>query len=119
MNSDRHPGPCDRNDEKGEGRTSPEAMNGECLQRKVTITNPQGFHMRPQAAFAKLASCSPCSVRVRKDEKQVNGKSLLELMLLAAEQGAELIVEVVGPDARQTLDALVAILAAPEPEELP
>jgi phosphotransferase system HPr (HPr) family protein len=94
-------------------------MNAECLQRKVMITNPQGFHMRPQAAFAKLASSSACSVTVRKDDKQVNGKSLLELMLLAAEQGTELIVEVTGPDARQTLDALVDIMAAPDPDELP
>jgi phosphotransferase system HPr (HPr) family protein len=92
-------------------------MNGEILQRKVTIVNPQGLHMRPQAAFAELANRFPGSVHVIKGDLRVNGKSMLELLLLAAEQGTELIVEVTdGPGAHEALDALVAVLEAPEEE---
>src|SRR5437868_15491114 len=65
-----------------------EAMSGETLQRRVTITNPQGFHMRPQAAFAQLANQFASTVTVSNGQVRANGKSQWELMLLAAEQGA-------------------------------
>jgi phosphocarrier protein HPr len=94
-------------------QSSPDAMNGETLQHKVTITNPMGFHMRPAAAFAKRAAEFQSAVTVAKDDKRVNGKSWLELMLLAAEQGSEVLVEVSGSDARAALPALVELLAAP------
>ncbi len=93
--------------------SSSDVMNGNPLQRIVTITNPMGFHFRPGAAFAKLASTFACTVTVAKDDRRVNGKSLLELMLLAAEQGTDLIIEASGPDASAALDALAALLASP------
>lgn len=95
------------------------AMSGETLRCPVTITNPLGFHLRPMAAFAKLAGQFDGAVTVLKGEHRVNGKSTLELMLLAAEQGAELVVEVTGRDARAALDALVAVLAAPSMDDGP
>jgi phosphotransferase system HPr (HPr) family protein len=99
-------------------QTGPNAMSGETLQRQVTITNPLGFHLRPMAAFAKLAGQFDSTVMVMKGQQRVNGKSTLELMLLAAEQGAELVVEVTGSDARAALDALVAVLAAPSMDDV-
>lgn len=92
-------------------------MNGAPLQQKVVIRNPQGFHMRPMAAFAQLASRFESSVKVCREGQSVNGKSILDLMLLAAAQGTELTVEVAGPDAQTALDALVALLKAPPEEE--
>jgi phosphotransferase system HPr (HPr) family protein len=94
-------------------------MNGETLQRKVVITNPQGLHMRPLSAFAQLAGQFQSRVTVYKNGQSVNGKSPLELMLLAAEQGTELTLEVAGPDARAALDALAVLLAAPSVDEIP
>ncbi len=94
-------------------------MNGASLQQKVVITNPQGFHMRPMAAFAQLAAHFQSSVKVSREGQTVNGKSILDLMLLAAAQGTELTLEVAGDDAQDTLDALVALLKEPPEEEPP
>jgi phosphotransferase system HPr (HPr) family protein len=92
-------------------------MNGEPLVQKVVINNPQGFHMRPMAAFAQLASRFESSVKVSREGQSVNGKSILDLMLLAAAQGTELTLEVAGPDARAALNALVSVLNTPPEEE--
>lgn len=92
-------------------------MIGEPLVKKVVITNPQGFHMRPMAAFAQLASRFESSVKVSREGQSVNGKSILDLMLLAAAQGSELTLEVAGADAKAALDALVNLLNAPPDEE--
>jgi phosphocarrier protein HPr len=92
-------------------------MNGEPLVKKVVISNPQGFHMRPMAAFAQLASRFESSVKVSREGQSVNGKSILDLMLLAAAQGTELTLEVAGPDAQAALNALVNVLKTPPEEE--
>jgi phosphocarrier protein HPr len=92
-------------------------MNGEPLVQKVVINNPQGFHMRPMAAFAQLASRFESSVKVSREGQSVNGKSILDLMLLAAAQGTELTLEVAGPDAQAALNALVNVLKTPPEEE--
>jgi phosphocarrier protein HPr len=94
-------------------------MSGETLRRTVKIANPSGLHLRPITAFVQRALQFQGSVTVTKDGKTVNGKSSLELMLLAAEQGTELILEVSGSDAAVTIEALAEILAAPNPDELP
>ena len=86
------------------------------LQRTVRITNPQGLHLRPLTAFAQLALRFQCTVTVAKDGRVVNGKSPLELLFLAAEQGSEVVVQTSGPDAQDALDALVALLNAPPGE---
>jgi phosphocarrier protein HPr len=92
-------------------------MNGESLSKKVVVSNPQGFHMRPMAAFAQLAARFQSSVKVSREGQSVNGKSILDLMLLAAAQGTELTLEVAGPDAQSALDALVNLLKTPAEEE--
>lgn len=95
------------------------AMNGETLQRKVVIANPHGFHVRPAAAFAEMAGRFQCQVLVAKGDRKVDGKRVLELIMLAAEPDAEVVLEVSGPDAPLALEALTEILAAPEPPEPP
>jgi len=92
-------------------------MSGNTYQRKVVITNPQGFHLRPLTAFAALATRFQATVTVSKDGRWVNGKSPLELMFLAAEQGTELLVQTSGPDAKDALEALAALLALPSLDE--
>jgi|SRR6516165_1394241 phosphocarrier protein len=87
------------------------APNGGPLRRKVVITSPEGLHLRPMRAFVELASKFQCQVRVqRNDLEPVDGKSMFGMMLLGAEQGSELTVEVDGPDGSQALDQLVELL---------
>jgi phosphotransferase system HPr (HPr) family protein len=87
-------------------------MNGQPLIKTVTIRDPQGLHMRPAAAFAKAARAFQSTVTLRQNDRSVNGKSQLDLMLLAAEPGAELILEVSGEDAAGALDLLATIIEA-------
>jgi phosphotransferase system HPr (HPr) family protein len=94
-------------------------MSGETLQRKVTITNPHGFHMRPATLFAQTAGRFQSTVVILCDDKRINGKSPLELMFLAAERGTELTLEVSGPDAEAAIEPLVKILEAPSADDLP
>jgi phosphotransferase system HPr (HPr) family protein len=92
-------------------------MNGDTLRCKVTITNPQGFHMRPMAAFVELARTFQSSVFVLKANERVDGKSPIGLLTLGAEQGTELTLEVSGPDEQDALDALAALLARPSVDD--
>jgi phosphotransferase system HPr (HPr) family protein len=94
-----------------------DAMNGQTLRRKVIVKNPQGLHLRHVRIFAERAGQFPCSVTVAKKSERVNGKSIMELLLLAAEQGTELELEVSGPDAQRAIDELAEVLAAPGLEE--
>jgi phosphotransferase system HPr (HPr) family protein len=87
-------------------------MNGQTLRRVVTVLNPQGLHMRPAANFAKLARQFQCTVIVRRDDREVNGKSQLDLLLLAAEPGTQLVLEVSGDDAADAVAVLAAALEA-------
>jgi phosphocarrier protein HPr len=87
-------------------------MNGEVLRQAVTVLDPMGLHMRPLTVFAQKAAQYQSAVTVIKDGQRVNGKSPLELMLLAAEQGTELILEVSGPDAKEAMAPLSELLAA-------
>ena len=94
-------------------------MSGEALRQTVTIVNPQGFHMRPISAFIKCANQFQSVVQLMKEDGEpVNGKSVLALMGLGAEQGAKLTVEVRGADAATALQALVEILSRPVEEEI-
>jgi phosphotransferase system HPr (HPr) family protein len=92
-------------------------MNDSTLRQNVRITNPQGFHMRPKAAFAELAMRFTSEVRVVWQGQGFNGKNMWDLMLVGAEQNSEVVVEVDGPDAAEALLALVAVLGAAGPED--
>ena len=88
------------------------AATPDALRREVVIANPQGLHMRPAAAFAKLAQQYRSAVFVVYNDQRVNGKSPMEMLLLAAEPGTRLVVEVTGSDADQALNPLADMLAA-------
>src|SRR5437867_45267 len=87
-------------------------MNAEPVRRKVTITNPQGLHLRPIQVFVELAGRFQSEVIVHKEGgERINGKSPLGLLGLGAEQGTELTLEVSGPDQDQAIEALTELLA--------
>jgi phosphocarrier protein HPr len=92
-------------------------MNGQTIRRSVIVNDPMGLHMRPLTAFAQRALQYQCDVTVAKEDHRVNGKSPLELMLLAAPQGTELVLELSGDDAEEAADVLAELLAAPGTEE--
>jgi phosphotransferase system HPr (HPr) family protein len=92
-------------------------MSGEPLTKTVVITNPRGLHLRPATKFAQVALRFQSDVRVVRQGEAVNGKSPLEMVSMLSPEGTELTIEVAGPDAREALDALVAVLEAPPPPE--
>jgi phosphocarrier protein HPr len=84
---------------------------------KVTIVNRLGLHARPAMAFVDAASAFKARVSVRYDAKEVDGKSIMEMLMLAAMKGAELEVECDGSDARECLGALQKLVASGFEEE--
>jgi phosphocarrier protein len=82
------------------------------IERAVPIVNSLGLHARPAAEFVKTAGRFKASVRVRKDELEVNGKSIMGMMMLAAECGSRLLIRVEGEDAELAIEALAALIAA-------
>jgi phosphotransferase system HPr (HPr) family protein len=89
-------------------------MNGQLLKSRLMIIGSQGLHMRPAAAFAERAREFQCAITIRKIDKCVDGKSVWDILLLAAEQGTELTVETAGPDAAEAMSAVVGVLVGLE-----
>ena len=81
------------------------------IERAAKIVNPLGMHARPAAEFVKVASRFKSSVQVCKDDLAVNGKSIMGVMMLAAECGSSLIIQTDGEDAQAAMDALLALVA--------
>jgi phosphocarrier protein HPr len=81
------------------------------LEREATIVNPLGLHARPAAQFVRLASSFASDILVSKDGLDVNGKSIMGVMMLAAECGSAIRIRVSGDDAERALDALCTLVA--------
>lgn len=75
-------------------------------RREVTIINKLGLHARAAAKFVAVASGFDATIRVIRDNRTVNGKSIMGVMMLAAGKGSSLILEAEGEDAGKALDAL-------------
>ena len=80
-------------------------------ERTVTIVNKVGLHARPAAQIVKLASRFKSDITLSRDDLEVNGKSIMGVMMLAAERGTELLLRADGPDADAALDALAQLIA--------
>lgn len=80
-------------------------------ERTVTIVNQVGLHARPAAQIVKLAAGFKSDITLARDELEVNAKSIMGVMMLAAEQGAQLQLRAEGPDAEAALDALARLIA--------
>ena len=85
--------------------------------REVTVLNRQGIHARPSAAFVKLASQQRCEVVIEKDGENINGKSIMGLLMLAAGPGSKLTIVCEGDGAEQALEALVGLVNSKFGEE--
>ena len=92
-------------------------MTATAHERTVTIVNRYGLHARPAAEFVKLAGSFRAEIMVRKDELEVNGKSIMGMMMLAAECGSAITIRALGSDAEAAVDALAGLIASRFGEE--
>ena len=81
-------------------------------ERSVQIVNKHGLHARPAAEMVKAASKFKCDITISRDDLEVNGKSIMGVMMLAAEYGASITLKATGADADEALDALAALVAS-------
>ncbi len=82
------------------------------IRRRLEITNELGLHLRPAERFARLAGWFEAEIRVWSKGQSHDGRSVLDLVMLAAERGTQLEIEAVGPDAAAALEAITALVAA-------
>jgi phosphocarrier protein HPr len=84
--------------------------DGRTSEETVRIPNRLGLHARPAAEFVKLSSRFQAHVSVEKDGLEVNGKSIMGVMMLAAEHGSRLRIRATGPDHDEAVAALAALV---------
>ena len=80
------------------------------IERTVTIANKDGLHARPAAEIVKTATKYQADITLVRDDLEVNGKSIMGVMMLAAEYGAELTLRADGPDAEAAVGALTQLI---------
>jgi len=81
------------------------------IERRVTITNRAGLHTRPAATLVKLAAKFKSEFFIEKDGLEINGKSIIGVMTLAAEQGSELTLRFEGTDEQEMAEAVCVMFA--------
>ena len=86
-------------------------MADQTQTKKLVLLNKYGMHVRPAGLFAKVASRYDANVEVEKDGNVVSGKSIMALMTLEATHGAVLKVTASGPQAKEVLEELEALIA--------
>jgi phosphotransferase system HPr (HPr) family protein len=85
-------------------------MVQQVVTREVVVANPQGLHARPADLFARLANCFESTIEVVKDSQRADGKSILDILMLAATEGTALEITARGVDARQAVDVLAIVV---------
>ncbi len=81
------------------------------IQQDVEIINKLGLHARASAKFTQLAACYQSDVWMSRNQRRVNAKSIMGVMMLAAGKGSTITLEADGPDEIACLAALVALIA--------
>lgn len=79
------------------------------IEQEVTIRNRAGLHTRPAAAIVKLAAKYKSEFYIEKNNIQINGKSIIGVMTLAAEQGSKLVIRFDGPDEEESCRAMAEL----------
>jgi len=81
------------------------------VERSVQIVNKNGLHARPAAEIVKAAARFRSDITIVRDDLEVNGKSIMGVMMLAAECGATVSLRADGPDAVEAIDAIATLIA--------
>lgn len=80
------------------------------VERSVQIVNRNGLHARPAAEIVKAAARFKCDITIVRDDLEVNGKSIMGVMMLAAEYGSTVALRADGPDASEAVDAIANLI---------
>jgi phosphocarrier protein len=80
------------------------------IRREVVILNELGVHARPAARIVKAASLRKASLWIEKDGERVNGKSIMGVMMLAAEKGSSIVLEADGEDEEELIEEIVKLI---------
>jgi phosphocarrier protein len=93
-------------------RTNRAAAPVQKVEKEIPIVNRLGLHARPAAMFVRIASRHRSEIWVSKEGEEVNGKSIMGLMMLAAGQGSKLRIRCDGPDAEKAMEELEQLINA-------
>ena len=84
------------------------------VQQEVIIKSKQGLHARPAALFVQVANRYDSAITIKKDKEKINGKSIMGILILAAEKGTKVTIIAEGPDAEEALEKLVELVSKDE-----
>lgn len=87
------------------------------VRKKMVITQPQGLHVRPASVLVKIANRYTADIEIVKDGQAANAKSMMAILTLAAEQGAEVEIIASGKDAELAADEIEKFLSAPQRDD--
>jgi len=86
------------------------STHSDYAERQVEILNEEGLHMRPAMQFVDLANHFQSDIKVHKDDQCVDGKSIMQITMLAATRGTQLKIAASGCDATQAVDDLARLI---------
>jgi len=81
------------------------------IEENIKITNKHGLHARPAAHLVKVAGQFESDIKILKDGLEVNGKSIMGVMMLAAEPGSEIVIHICGSDEQEAFTAIKDLIA--------
>ncbi len=84
------------------------------IKKKIKVKNKQGLHAWPAALFVQMANKFDSNIKVIRDKEEVNGKSIMGILMLGAEKGSEIIIEVEGNDAALAILELEKVVTKEE-----
>jgi len=91
--------------------TQETSANHQEITKQVKIPNSLGLHARPAMQLVDVANRFQADVQIAKGSQQVDAKSIMQVMTLAATQGTKLVLSAIGPDATEALDAMARLIA--------
>jgi phosphocarrier protein HPr len=84
------------------------------IRKTITVKNKQGLHARPAALFVQVANKFDCRITVKRDNEEVNGKSIMGILMLGAERGSLIVIEADGSDAASAILELGKVITDEE-----
>lgn len=84
------------------------------IKKKLVVKNKQGLHARPAALFVQIANKFNSRITVKRDSEEVNGKSIMGILMLGAEKDSTILIEADGDDAHAAITELEKIITSEE-----
>ena len=81
------------------------------VEKKIIIKNKLGLHARPAAMFVQIANRFDCDILVKRGSREVNGKSIMGILMLAANKGSKILLKAEGPDSQAAVAELEKLLS--------